>query len=420
MGKYIIEGGKPLKGNVSISGAKNAAVAIIPAIILSDEPCIIENVPEIRDIKIIFNILKNLGASINKLEENTYEIDCTKINSTSCSHEYTSQMRASYYFIGALLSKYGEAHIAMPGGCKLGERPIDQHIKGFEALGAEVEIVDGIVSAKAEELKGKNIFLDIVSVGATMNIMLAAVKAKGITVIENAAKEPHVVDLANFLNQMGAKIKGAGTDKITITGVSKLKGVRYPVCPDQIEAGTYMVMAAITKGDITLNNVTTKHLEPITAKLKEMNIGIEETADSIRVFYKEPFSAVNIKTMPYPGFPTDMQPIITTLLGLARGESRVIESIFTDRFLYVNELLKTGAKLEINAKNDRAVITGVASYKGADLCATDLRAGAAMMCAALAAEGTSEISNIHYIERGYENVVEKITALGGSIKRTED
>jgi len=418
--KYIVKGGNPLRGEVPISGAKNAAVAILPAVILSDEPCVIDNVPDIQDVRIIFKILENLGATVEKLEEGAYKIDCTTINSTSCSSEYTSKMRASYYFLGALLSKSLKADISMPGGCQLGERLIDQHIKGFRALGAEVEIIEDIISARATELIGKRIFLDVVSVGATMNIMLAATKASGTTIIENAAKEPHVVDLANFLITMGANIKGAGTDTIRITGVSHLRGTRYTVSPDQIEAGTYMVMAAITKGDITLKNITRKHLDPITAKLKEMNLGVEEDIDSVRIYYKGPFQAVNIKTMPYPGFPTDMQPIMAALLALAEGESRIIETIFSNRFQYVEHLANMGAQIEINDKNDRAVISGIPAYKPATLYATDLRAGAAMLCAALSADGISEIHNISYIDRGYENVVAKIEKLGGTIKRISD
>ncbi len=415
MEKYIINGGKPLKGEVTISGAKNASVAIIPAVILSDEPCIIENVPLIQDNEILFKILNDLGAKVDMLDKNTFRIDCTEVHSTSCSYEYTSKMRASYYFLGALLSKYKNAAIAMPGGCHLGIRPIDQHIKGFEALGAKVNTAQGIIYASADKLTGNNVFLDVVSVGATMNIMLAAVKAEGVTTIENAAKEPHIVDLANFLNSMGAKVKGAGTDVIRITGVSKLHGTRYTVIPDQIEAGTYMAMAAATKGDVLIKNVIPKHLEPITAKLEEMNIGVQEFGDSVRVYYNGEFKPANIKTMPYPGFPTDMQPILVSLLALAHGRSKVIENVWTERFKYVEELKKMGAKIDING--NMAMIEGIEAYLPAPLCATDLRAGAAMLIASLAAEGTSEIKDIYHIDRGYEKVIEKIENLGGSIRR---
>ena len=415
MDKYVISGGKPLKGSVTVSGAKNASVAIIPATILSDEPCIIENVPMIQDIEVQLKILAQIGAKIEILDKNTIKIDGTGINTTTCSFELTSKMRASYYFIGALLSKYNSADIALPGGCNLGDRPIDLHIKGFEALGAKVDTKGGHVKAVADKLVGNNVFLDTVSVGATMNIMLAAVKAEGTTTIENAAKEPHIVDLANFLNSMGAKVKGAGTDIIKIQGVSKLSGTRYAVIPDQIEAGTYMVMAAATKGDVTINNVIPKHMEPISAKLEEMNIGVEEFGDSIRVYYKGEFNKSTVKTMPYPGFPTDMQPIITTLLVLAEGISTVIETVWDSRYKYVGELKKMGTKINVNG--NMAVIEGVKGLSAAPVSETDLRAGAAMLIAGLVAEGTTEISDIYHIDRGYERVVEKIEGIGGSIRR---
>ncbi len=415
MEKYIITGGKPLNGSVCISGAKNAAVAIVPAVILSDEPCIIENVPMIQDIEVQFKILTELGAKIELLDKNTVKIDCTGISTTTCSFELTSKMRASYYFMGALLSKYKHADIALPGGCNLGDRPMDLHIKGFEALGAKVETKGGRIEAVASELIGNNVFLDTVSVGATMNIILASVKAQGTTTIENAAKEPHIVDLANFLNSMGAKIKGAGTDIIKIKGVDKLSGTRYAIIPDQIEAGTYMVMAAATKGDVTIQNVIPKHLEPISAKLEEMNVGVEEGGDYVRIFYKERFNKSTVKTMPYPGFPTDMQPIIATLLALSNGTSTVIETVWDSRYKYVSELKKMGAKINVNG--NMAVIEGVESFSGAPVLATDLRAGAAMLIAGLSAEGTTEISEIYHIDRGYERVVEKIEGIGGTIRR---
>lgn len=415
MEKYIITGGKPLNGSVCISGAKNAAVAIVPAVILSDEPCIIENVPMIQDIEVQFKILTELGAKIELLDKNTVKIDCTSISTTTCSFELTSKMRASYYFMGALLSKYKHADIALPGGCNLGDRPMDLHIKGFEALGAKVETKGGRIEAAADELIGNNVFLDTVSVGATMNIILASVKAQGTTTIENAAKEPHIVDLANFLNSMGAKIKGAGTDIIKIKGVEKLSGTRYAIIPDQIEAGTYMVMAAATKGDVTIHNVIPKHLEPISAKLEEMNVGVEEGGDYVRIFYKERFNKSTVKTMPYPGFPTDMQPIITTLLALSDGTSTVIETVWDSRYKYVSELKKMGAKINVNG--NMAVIEGVEGFSGAPVLATDLRAGAAMLIAGLSAEGNTEISEIYHIDRGYERVVEKIEGIGGTIRR---
>ncbi len=415
MEKYIITGGKPLNGSVCISGAKNAAVAIVPAVILSDEPCIIENVPMIQDIEVQFKILTELGAKVELLDKNTVKIDCTGISTTTCSFELTSKMRASYYFMGALLSKYKHADIALPGGCNLGDRPMDLHIKGFEALGAKVETKGGRIEATASELIGNNVFLDTVSVGATMNIILASVKAQGTTTIENAAKEPHIVDLANFLNSMGAKIKGAGTDIIKIKGVEKLSGTRYTIIPDQIEAGTYMVMAAATKGDVTIHNVIPKHLEPISAKLEEMNVGVEEGGDYVRIFYKKRFNKSTVKTMPYPGFPTDMQPIITTLLALSNGTSTVIETVWDSRYKYVSELKKLGAKINVNG--NMAVIEGVEGFSGAPVLATDLRAGAAMLIAGLSAEGNTEISEIYHIDRGYERVVEKIEGIGGTIRR---
>ena len=415
MEKYVIHGGKVLNGSVTVSGAKNAAVAIIPAVVLCDEPCIIENVPMIRDIEILIKILSEMGAEIEFLDKNTVKLDCTKIHTTSCSYEYTSKMRASYYILGAMLSKYGQADIALPGGCNLGNRPMDLHIKGFEKLGATVEIKGGKIIARAEALKGNNVFLDTVSVGATINIMLAAVKAEGLTIIENAAKEPHIVDVANFLNSMGANVKGAGTDVIRIKGVDKLKATRYSVIPDQIEAGTYMIMAAATGGDVTINNVIPRHMEPITAKLREMNVGVETNGDAIRIYKKGPLNKANVKTMPYPGFPTDMQPLIVTLLSLANGVSTVIETVWDSRFKYTEELKKMGAKISING--NVAIVEGVEALYGSPVLATDLRAGAAMLVAGLVAEGQTEIMDIYHIDRGYEKVVEKIEALGGTIRR---
>ena len=415
MEKYVIHGGKVLNGSVTVSGAKNAAVAIIPAVVLCDEPCIIENVPMIRDIEILIKILSEMGAEIDFLDKNTVKLDCTKIHTTSCSYEYTSKMRASYYILGAMLSKYGQADIALPGGCNLGNRPMDLHIKGSEKLGATVERKGCKIIARAESLKGNNVFLDTVSVGATINIMLAAVKAEGLTIIENAAKEPHIVDVANFLNSMGANVKGAGTDVIRIKGVDKLKATRYSVIPDQIEAGTYMIMAAATGGDVTINNVIPRHMEPITAKLREMNVGVEANGDAIRIYKKGPLNKANVKTMPYPGFPTDMQPLIVTLLSLANGVSTVIETVWDSRFKYTEELKKMGAKISING--NVAIVEGVEALYGSPVLATDLRAGAAMLVAGLVAEGQTEIMDIYHIDRGYEKVVEKIEALGGTIRR---
>ncbi len=411
----MITGGKPLFGDIVISGAKNVAVAMIPACILSDEPCVIENVPFIRDVELMIKILRELGAEVDFIEPTTLRIDSTKLHTTSCAAEYTSKMRASYYLLGALVSKYGSAEISLPGGCDLGPRPMDQHIKGFQALGADMKIKGGRVLASAEHLNGNSVFLDIVSVGATINIMLAAVKAKGLTVIENAAKEPHIVDLANFLNSMGANIKGAGTDIIKIKGVEYLKGSRYQIIPDQIEAGTYMIMAAASKGDLMIKNVIPKHMEPITAKLEEMGVGIEELGDSIRVFYQGVLKKANVKTLPYPGFPTDMQPLITTLLALADGTSTVTESIWDNRFKYVEELKKMGANITVNSTT--AIVEGVPELSGAPVFATDLRAGAAMLVAGVAAKGTTEIMDIYHIDRGYENVIEKISGVGGTIQR---
>ncbi len=418
MEKYVITGGKPLFGDVVISGAKNVAVAIIPACLLADEPCIIENVPMIRDVELMIEILKELGAEVSFLDASTLRIDSTKVTTTSCSAEYTSKMRASYYLLGALISKYGSAEISLPGGCNLGPRPMDQHIKGFEALGAAIKIKGGRVIAAAEHLNGNSVFLDIVSVGATINTMLAAVKAKGVTTIENAAKEPHIVDLANFLNSMGASIKGAGTDVIKIKGVDRLKGSRYQIIPDQIEAGTYMIMAAASKGDVLVKNVIPRHMEPITAKLEEMGLGVEELGDAIHVFYKGVLKKANVKTLPYPGFPTDMQPLITTLLALADGTSTVTESIWDSRFKYVEELQKMGANITVNGTT--AIVEGVEEFSGAPVYATDLRAGAAMLVAGVVAKGTTKIMDIYHIDRGYEKVIEKISRLGGSIQRVEE
>ena len=412
--KIVISGGQKLRGTVSISGAKNAAVAILPAAVLSDDVCRIENIPNIKDITLMCRILSDMGANIKLINKNTIEIDPRGMSSTAAPSELMRSMRASSYLLGVLLSKFGEANVYLPGGCDFGLRPIDQHSKGFEALGANYSLENGIVKVKCEKLRGAHIYLDVVSVGATINIMLASVKAQGLTIIENAAKEPHIVDLANFLNCMGADIFGAGTDVIKIKGVKNLKGVTYSIIPDQIEAGTYMVAAAATGGDIVLENVIPKHLESITAKLEEMGVKFEEFDDALRVYADEKLKKCNIKTMPHPGFPTDMQPQITALLSIAEGTSMVTESVWDNRFRYIDELHRMGAKISVDGRV--AVVEGVKKLKGAVVKATDLRAGAALVIAGLVAEGTTTIENVKHIERGYEDIVEKLRKLGADIK----
>ena len=412
--KFRISGGNPLKGEVEISGAKNAAVAIIPAVILSDGVCRIENIPDISDVNNILKILSQMGADIKKICKSTYEIDPTGIKTHIVPVEFSRNMRASSYFLGILLAKFGKARVSMPGGCDLGIRPIDQHIKGFNALGATVSIEDGgMVTAQADSLTGASVYFDNVTVGATMNVILAAVKAEGQTVIENAAKEPHIVDLANFLNQMGADIRGAGTDVIKIRGVKSLHGTTYSIIPDQIEAGTYMVAAAATGGDVLIKNVIPKHLETISAKIIEAGAVVDEFDDSLRVYRKGTLSKTNVKTMPHPGFPTDMQPQMAVLLSCAQGTSIVSEGVWEDRFRYVNQLIRMGADIKVDGKT--AVIQGVDHLSGAPVSATDLRAGAALIIAGLIADGITEIEDIRHILRGYENIVEKITSLGGDI-----
>jgi UDP-N-acetylglucosamine 1-carboxyvinyltransferase len=413
--KFVISGGTALKGTVRISGAKNAAVAILPAVILADGPCIIENIPNISDVRNIFIVLEALGASVKSINKSTVEIDPRHINSHLVSKEMAEGMRASSYFLGALLGRVRKAKVALPGGCNFGVRPIDQHIKGFEALGANITLENGLIEATAEELYGSSIYLDVVSVGATINIMLAAVKAKGLTVIENAAREPHIVDLANLLNSMGANIMGAGTNIIKIRGVESLKGTTYSIIPDQIEAGTYMAAAVATKGDVLIDNVTPKHLESIIAKLREMGAVITEYDESVRVTMNRRPKKCNVKTMPHPGFPTDMQPQITTVLSLADGVSIVTEGVWDNRFKYVDELTRMGADIQVDGK--MAVVTGVESLTGAPVKAVDLRAGAAMLIAGLATDGITEIEEIERIDRGYEDVVAKLTKLGADIKR---
>ncbi|HIR03362.1 MAG: UDP-N-acetylglucosamine 1-carboxyvinyltransferase [Acutalibacteraceae bacterium] len=416
MDKFVINGGLPLKGEVTVSGAKNAAVAIIPAVILADEPCRIENIPNISDVTFIANILAQIGASVKRINKSTLEIDPTGIRTSIATYEQVKGMRASYYLLGALLGKFNQAQVAMPGGCDFGVRPVDQHLKGFAALGAKHELINGaVISVSAEQLVGAHIYLDVVSVGATMNIMLAAVKAQGMTVLENAAKEPHVVDLANFLNSMGADIRGAGTDVIKIRGVQHLHGTTYSIIPDQIEAGTYMVAAAATNGDVLVKNVIPKHLESISAKLREMGAQVTEYDEAVHVKSSGRLSRCNIKTMPHPGFPTDMQPQFAALLSISNGTSIINENVWDNRFRYVSELCRMGAQISVDGR--LAIIEGVEELIAAPVKATDLRAGAAMIIAGLCAKGTTEIENIVHIERGYEDIVNKFRGLGADIKK---
>ncbi len=415
MEKYIVEGGNSLHGEVEISGAKNAAVAIIPATILAKDRCVIENVPNISDVSVLFRILRDLGAKVNYLTKNSVEIDTTHITEPVVPYESSRHLRASYYFLGAFLGRFGQAHVSPPGGCNFGVRPIDQHIKGFEALGAEITTDYGFIHANSTEMYGSHIYLDVVSVGATINIMLAAVRAKGLTVMENCAKEPHIVDLANFLNSMGADIRGAGTDVIKIHGVDILHGSTYSIIPDQIEAGTYMTMAAAAGGDVLVKNVIPKHLESITDKLIQAGVEVTEYDDAIRICRSKPLKKVNVKTMPHPGFPTDMQPQMTTLLSIAEGTSIVTEGVWDNRFKYVDELRRMGARIQVDGKV--AVIEGINHLSGAPVKCTDLRAGAALLQAALCAKGTSELEDIHYIDRGYEDIVQKLRNLGANIKK---
>lgn len=417
--KYMIEGGQPLQGEVTISGAKNAAVAILPATLLVNGKCHIENVPDISDVRLLLEILSDMGAQIRRLSRNTIEVDCTRARNTTAPIDMVRRIRASYYLLGAQLGRFGHARNAMPGGCNFGVRPIDQHIKGFEAMGAMVEQSGGYVTCDAPEggLQGGHVYLDIVSVGATMNILLAATLANGMTVIENCAKEPHIVDLANFLNAMGARISGAGTDVIKVRGVKALRGGSYSIIPDQIEAGTYMAAVAAAGGSVTIRNIIPKHMDCITAKLREMGMVIREEDDSIHLEKTRRLKRANVKTMPYPGFPTDMQPQIAVCMSIANGTSIVTEGIYDNRFRYTAELNRMGANVQVEGK--AAVIDGVRSLHGCEVRACDLRAGAAMVIAALAAEGTTTIEDAHYIERGYENIIGKLTALGARIHRLE-
>lgn len=419
MEKLVVTGPTSLKGEVVISGAKNAAVAILPATLLIDGVCTIENLPNISDIKISCEILESLGAKIVWKDKNTITIDTRNITTTKAPLDLTSKFRASYYILGAMLSRMGEIEVGMPGGCKLGARPIDQHIKGFELLGAEVTVEKGTIYAKAKELVGSPIYMDIVSVGATINVMLSAVLAKGTTIIDNAAKEPHIVDVANFLNTMGADIRGAGTDVIKINGVEKLQGdATYSVVPDQIEAGTFMLAAVATKGDLTLKNCITKHLESITAKIIEIGGNVEDNGDSIRVWCDKKTRKANIKTLPYPGFPTDLQPQMGVVLSLSEGTSIINESIWDSRFQYTEELNKMGAK--ITAQGKTAFFEGVDALYGAPVYSSDLRAGAALVIAGTVANGKTEIYNLEHIDRGYENIEEKFRKIGANIERIKE
>ena len=414
MEKYIIKGGTPLVGEVEISGAKNAALGILAAAVMADETVTIDNLPDVSDVNVLIDAISEVGAMVSRESRHSVKINGGTITSTKADNEYIKKIRASYYLLGALLGKFKRAEVPLPGGCNIGSRPIDQHLKGFRALGADIKIEHGMIIAHAEELVGSHIFFDVVSVGATINVMLAASLAKGNTVLENVAKEPHVVDLANMLNSMGANIKGAGTDVIRIKGVEKLHGSEYSVIPDQIEAGTFMLAAAITKGNVLVKNVIPKHLEAITAKLYEIGCSIEEYDDSVRVIGNEVIRPTHVRTLPYPGFPTDMQPQMAVALALADGTSTVTENLFENRFKYVDELAKMGACIKV--EGNIAVIEGIKKYTGAQVSALDLRAGAALVIAGMAAEGYTTIDSVHYIKRGYEMLEKKLQKLGAQIE----
>ncbi len=417
MEQYVIRGGSPLVGEVEIGGAKNAALAILAASIMTDETVTIDNIPDVRDVNALLQAMSDIGARIDRVDAHTVKITGASVRDISVDYDSMKKIRASYYLLGSLLGKYKHAEVTLPGGCNIGSRPMDLHIKGFRALGAHVEIRNGAVAAEAQKLKGSHIYLDKVSVGATINIMMAAAMAEGKTTIENAAKEPHVVDVANFLNSMGANIRGAGTDVIRIVGVEKLHKTEYSVIPDQIEAGTFMFAAAATKGDVTVKNVIPKHLEATSAKLLEAGCEIEELDDAVRVVASKPLRHTQVTTLPYPGFPTDMQPQMSVVLGIAQGTSTVTESIFENRFKYVDELTRMGA--DIKVESNIAIISGVKGYTGARVSAPDLRAGAALVIAGLSAEGTTIVDDIHYIQRGYEAFEEKLEKLGAQIRRVE-
>lgn len=415
MEQYIIKGGNPLVGEVEIAGAKNAALAILAAAIMTDETILIENLPDVRDINVLLEAIEGIGAQVDRIDRSRVKINGSTIGDVSVDYEYIKKIRASYYLLGALLGKYKKAEVPLPGGCNIGSRPIDQHLKGFRALGAKVDILHGAIVAKADCLHGNHIFLDMVSVGATINIMMAASMAPGRTIIENAAREPHVVDVANFLNSMGANIKGAGTDVIRIKGVEKLHKTEYSIIPDQIEAGTFMFAAAATKGDIMVKNVIPKHLEATTAKLEEIGCEVEEFDDAVRVVCSSRLRRTHVKTLPYPGYPTDMQPQIAVTLALAQGTSIVTESIFENRFKYADELSRMGANIKV--EGNTAIIDGVHRITGARVSAPDLRAGAALVIAGLAADGITIVDDIVYIQRGYENFEEKLRSLGAEIEK---
>ena len=418
MEQYMVEGGNPLVGEVEIGGAKNAALAILAASVMTDETVLIENMPDVRDTNILLQAMQSIGVIVERVDRHSVKINASLIHELVIEDDYIKKIRASYYLLGALLGKYNKAEVALPGGCNIGSRPIDQHIKGFKALGADVRIEHGLIITEAEKLKGSHLYMDVVSVGATINVMMAAAMADGMTIIENAAKEPHVVDLANFLNSLGANIKGAGTDVIRIRGVERLHKTEYTIIPDQIEAGTFMFAAAATRGDVTVKNVIPKHLESISAKLMEIGCEVEESDDAVRVVASRPLNHTHVKTLPYPGFPTDMQPQITVALGLSQGTSIVTESIFENRFKYVDELTRMGANIKV--EGNTAIIDGVGRYTGASITAPDLRAGAALVIAALAAEGISTVDDIRYIERGYENFPEKLRGLGAMIEKVDN
>ena len=417
MEQYAIKGGNPLVGEVEIGGAKNAALAILAASIMTDETVLIENVPDVRDTNVMMQAIESIGGVVERVDRHTVRISGKPIMDLVIEDDFIKKIRASYYLLGALLGKYKKAQVTLPGGCNIGLRPIDQHIKGFRALGADVRIEHGLIIAQAERLRGSHIYMDVVTVGATIDVMIAASMAEGQTIIENAAKEPHVVDVANFLNSMGAIIRGAGTDVIRIKGVPKLHGTEYAIIPDQIEAGTFMFGAAVTKGDVTVKNVIPKHLESISAKLTEIGCELEESDDAVRVVAAKPLFHTHVKTLPYPGFPTDMQPQITVALGLSKGTSIVTESIFENRFKYVDELTRMGASIKV--EGNTAIIDGVPKYTGASISAPDLRAGAALVIAGLAAEGVTVVDDIKFIERGYEDFHIKLKSLGAQIEKID-
>mgnify|MGYP000779990904 FL=1 len=418
MEQYIIKGGNPLVGEVEIGGAKNAALAILAAAIMTDETVTIDNLPDVNDINVLLEAISGIGAEVDRIDRHTVRINGSNIENFDIEYDYIKKIRASYYLLGALLGKYKRAEVALPGGCNIGSRPIDQHLKGFRALGADVDIMHGAIVAKADELHGSHIFLDVVSVGATINIMMAASLAPGRTILENAAREPHVVDVANFLNSMGANIKGAGTDVIRIKGVEKLHRTEYSIIPDQIEAGTFMFAAAATGGDVTVRNVIPKHLEATTAKLEEIGCEVEEFDDAVRVRAPKRLRRTHVKTLPYPGYPTDMQPQIAVTLALAEGTSIVTESIFENRFKYADELSRMGANIKVEGNS--AIIDGVKKLTGARVSAPDLRAGAALVIAGLAADGITVVDDIVYIQRGYENFEDKLRSLGAEIERVSN